>query len=114
MPMHRSGLGRRTSSPPVSQEGPGVQAGEDLELPLNATSEQFILHIIVKRLATDEPENSQSSFSDTIEMFEAVILHFLDLFHSHNFILRIDPSRHKRTWTSAALMLLAGASESAG
>ena len=47
----------------------------NLELPLNAAPEQFILLIIVKRLATDKPENSRSRFSDIIEMLEEFIRH---------------------------------------
>ncbi len=47
----------------------------NLELPLNAASEQFILLLIVKRLALDEPENSRSRFSDIVEVLEEFILH---------------------------------------
>ena len=47
----------------------------NLELSLNAASEQFILLLIVKRLALDEPENSRSRFSDIVEVLEKFILH---------------------------------------
>jgi hypothetical protein len=48
---------------------------DNLELPLNATPEQFILLVIVKRLTPDEPENSRSSFFAVVEMLEEIILH---------------------------------------
>jgi hypothetical protein len=47
----------------------------NLELPLNAAPEQFILLVIVKRLAMNKPENSRSSFSDIVEMLEEFIRH---------------------------------------
>src|SRR5262249_37669958 len=47
----------------------------NLELPLSAAPEQFILLVIVKRLATDKPENSRSRFSDIVEMLEKFIRH---------------------------------------
>jgi hypothetical protein len=48
---------------------------DNLELPLNATPEQFIPLIIIKRLVTDEPENSRSSLFDVLEILEEIILH---------------------------------------